>query len=383
MKCILDYINEELSNKNIETLKNYINDDNFDDMIAIVKKHSSKTGVDLDSYDTFFKKHGISELNWGRKNTAIKQFVNLFSEEDNLDKLTEIVKNDGVVSINDIAETGNIFKDYCDDFLEEAKTIASWTNSKSANAGPCELLLKFIIKEANSKKTGDVTIYDDEEMEVKASTISGKSSSNSGGHAAGQRGNIRNTWAIYYHLNNELFKIETSNAEADKLKYFQNKDGVQELNATIKEKGLTIEDVAKGIVDALCFQYNFITNEKNSKNSLKHVGKLYDAAIKLAKDISKNNEFNSSADVFNLVGCIQLYLYSQIEGFEYFFAVLVDKNVDNESDKNGFYFCVKNCQDDNSDLLDFNKILTHIKFGALDSTTTTQGRTGKIYIKKD
>lgn len=382
MLDILNYIKEALSSDNIKKLEEYISDDNINEYIKLLKRHASKSGIKEDDYTVFFDKHGISELNWGRKNSAVKQFVNLFSEEDHLDILTNIVKNDGVVSIDDIEETGNIFKDYCSEFAEEAKTIATWTNSKSANAGPCELLLKFIIKEANSKKTGDVTIHNDEEMEVKASTLKGKSSG-SGGHAAGQRGKIRNAWAVYYYLNNNVFNIETSNSEADKLKYFQNKDGVQELNNVIKDKGLSIEEVTNGIVDALCFQYNFITNENNAKNELKTKDKLYKAALNIAKSISKNNEFNSSNDVFNLVGCIQLYLYSQIEGFDYFFAVLVDKNIDNESDKNGFYFCVKNCQDDNSELLNFDKILSYIRFGGLDSTTSSQGRTGKIYIKKN
>ena len=382
MKTFNIYLNEALNSKNIKKLEEFINDDNIDEILKLLKKHSSKSGIDESAYTAFFDKHGISELNWGRKNSAVKQFVNLFSEEDNLDKLANIVKNDGVVSIDDIKETGNIFKDYCSDFLEEAKTIASWTNSKSANAGPCELLLKFIIKEANSKKTGDVTIHNDEEMEVKASTLKGKSSG-SGGHAAGQRGNIRNAWAVYYYLNNNVFGIETSNSEADKLKYCQNKNGVEELNNVIKEKKLNIEDVTKGIVDALCFQYNFISNEKDAKNTLETKEQLYKSAIDLAKTISKDNAFNSSNDLFNLIGCIQLYLYSQVEGFDYFFAVLIDKNIDNESDKNGFYFCVKNCKDKDSELLNFEKILTHIKFGGLDSTTSSQGRTGKIYIKKN
>ena len=382
MKHFNEYFFESLSKESIKKLEQYISDENVDEYIKLLKRHASKSGIKEDDYTVFFDKHGISELNWGRKNSAVKQFVNLFSEEDHLDILTKIVKDDGVVSIDDIKETGNIFKDYCSEFSEEAKIIASWTNSKSANAGPCELLLKFIIKEANSKKTGDVTIHNDEEMEVKASTLKGKSSG-SGGHAAGQRGKIRNTWAVYYYLNNNVFNIETSNSEADKLKYFQNKDGVQELNNIIKDKGLSIEEVTNGIVDALCFQYNFITNENDVKNELKTKDKLYKAALNIAKSISKNNEFNSSNDVFNLVGCIQLYLYSQIEGFDYFFAVLVDKNIDNESDNNGFYFCVKNCQDDNSELLNFDKILSYIRFGGLDSTTSSQGRTGKIYIKKN
>lgn len=382
MKHLLDYINEELSTENIKKLEAYINNDNFDDILKLLKRQSAKIGINEADYKKFFDKHGISELNWGRKNSAIKQFTNLFSDEDNLDVLSNIVKNDGVVSIDDIKETGNIFKDYCSNFLEEAKTIASWTNSKSANAGPCELLLKFIIKEANSKNVGDVTINDNEEMEVKASTLSGKSSG-SGGHAAGQKGNIRNAWSIYYYLNNKIFNVETSNSEADKLKYFQNKAGLEDFNNIIKEKNISIEDVTKGIVDALCFQYNFITNEDNHKNKLSTIDKLYNSAIKLAKSISTNGQFNSSNDLFNLVGCIQLYLYSQIEGFNYFFAVLIDKNIDNESDKNGFYFCAKDCNEETSALLDFDKILEHIKFGALDSTTSSQGRTGKIYIKKN
>ena len=382
MKHLREYFFESLSKESIRKLEQYISDENIDDTIKLLKRQSSKFNIDESMYKKFFDKHGISELNWGRKNSAIKQFVNLFYEEDNLDSLTNIVKNDGVVSINDIQETGNIFKDYCSDFLEEAKTIATWTNSKSANAGPCEMLLKFIIKEANSKKTGDVTIYDDEEMEVKASTLNGKNSG-SGGHAAGQRGKIRNAWSIYYYFNNNVLGIETTNAQADKLAYFQNKYGVEDLNKKINEKKLSIEDVVNGIVDSLCFQYNFITNENDGKNSLKNRDKLYESSLKLAKTIYDKNGFKSSNDLFNLVGCIQLYLYSQIEEFEYFFAVLIDKNLDNESDKNGFYFCVKNCQDDNSELLNFDKILSYIKFGSLDSTTTSQGRTGKIYIKKN
>lgn len=376
MKHLLDYIFEALSDEAIKKLNDAgVNNDNVDDIIKILKKHTNKQLDDttVEKYKNFFIKHGIWELNWGRKNTATKAFVNLFDEYDHLNVLADIVENDGVVSINDVKETGNIFKDYCENFDEEAKTIASWTNSRSANAGPCELLLKFIIKEANSSKSGDVTIHKDEEMEVKASTLSGNTSG-SGGHAAGQKGKIKNTAAIYQYINTNLFDIETDINEAEKLRYFQNKDGVKEFNDIISDKGLSIEEVTRGIVDALCNQYN--------KGDLNTIEELYNSAIKLAKKISKDGKFNSSPELFNLVGCIQLYLYSIVEEFDYFFAVLVDKNVDNESDKNGLYFCVKNCKDKDSGLLDFDKVLSYIKFGGLDSTTSSQGRTGKIYIKK-
>ena len=62
---------------------------------------------------------------------------------------------------------------------------------------------------------------------------------------------------------------------------------------------------------------------------------------------------------------------------------MIDKNIDNESAENGFYFFAKDCKNDKSMLLDFNKVLSYLQFGQLDSTTSSQGRTGKIkFIKK-
>ena len=100
------------------------------------------------------------------------------------------------------------------------------------------------------------------------------------------------------------------------------------------------------------------------------------------KIYDKKNGFKSANDLYNLVGCIQLYLYSQVEQFDYFFAILIDKNIDNESVDNGKYWCVKNCNTDETDLLNFDKVLSHLQFKCLDSTTSSQGRTGKIIIKK-
>lgn len=378
--------NEGLTDKGIKKLTQFLKsadglyDENIDEYISVLSKHAKKSGIKQDDFKTFFDNHGISELNWGRKNSAIKQFVELFSENDHIDLLSNIVKHNGVLSINDVTETGNIFKDYCKGWEDEAKTIASWTNSRSANAGPCEMLLKFILHEGNSRSVGDVGI-DNDEMEVKAATLKGKSGS--GGHSAGQKGNIRKAWSIYWYLNNNLFNIKTTNSEADKLEYFQNKNGLKDFNEKLKNNNLLndIEKISNAIVDSLMFQYDFITNDGH-KNKLRNENKLRNSAFTYCKEKITNTGFTSTADLWNLVGCIQLYLYSVVEEFDYFFAVLIDKNVENESENNGFYICVKNCKDSDSDLLKFNKILKYLQFKGLDSTASSLGRTGKIIISK-
>jgi hypothetical protein len=79
--------------------------------------------------------------------------------------------------------------------------------------------------------------------------------------------------------------------------------------------------------------------------------------------------------MLNLVGSIQLYLYSQIEQFDYFFCVLIDKN--GNATNSGNYWFVKNCE---TSLLNFDTVTNNINFGVLDSPTSSQGRTGKMYF---
>ena len=387
MKHIIEYFFENISKENIKKLEEYINDDNFDDYLKLIKRHASSNNVDKQTFEDFFKRHGIAELNWGRNNDAVKQFTHLFAEYDNLDKLNEIIKNDGVISVNDVEESANIFTKYCKGFEEEAKTIASWVNSTSANAGPCEMLLKFILKEGRTFKSGDVGILGkkkQEEMEVKAGTLKGKSAS--GGHAAGQKGNIRKAWSIYWYLDHNLFNKDTDNSEADKLQYFQNeKVGFKDFNQKLIDNNLldNPRNISDKIVEALEFQYNFISNTKGAKSTLKTENDLKDAAFEQLKPYIKKDGISSNKALINVVGCVQLYLYSQVEHFDYFFAVMIDKNIDNESAENGFYFFAKDCANDKSVLLDFNKVLSYLQFGQLDSTTSSQGRTGKIkFIKK-
>lgn len=379
MLTLQDKITEALSQEHINQLSKYIDDSNFNEYFKLIQRNAKLIGLSDNNaaYDKFFEEHGLSKLNWGRNNSAKSAFIKLFSENDKIDVLTQIVNNNGVLSIKNLSENGNIF-DLCkingNDFSEEAKIIATWVNSTSASAGPCEMLLKFILKEGYTGAMGDVSIRPSEEMEVKASTI-GKNAS--GGHAAGQKGNngvkIRGAWAIYLYLNEHLFNIK-GNKEADAAQYFQNKNGFAKFVKLLNDNNLSdkksAELVTKTLVDAICFQYNYITNETGSKNTLPNIESLYKSALNFY-----NVNGLEQKSMLNLVGAIQLYLYSQIEEFDYFFCVMIDKNGNGSG--SGNYWFVKDCT---NSLLDFNRVCKNINFGVLDSPTSAQGRTGKMYF---
>lgn len=387
MNSLIKYIYEQLSQGNIDKLSAYINDDNIDEILGIIQKHVSSKLDDktIEKYTQFFTKHGIYNLNWGRNNSAIKQFVRLFNENGNINALNEIINNDGAVSITKLKPIDNIFN-YCKlkvdgkivDWSDEARTISTWINSKSASAGPAEMLLKFMLHEGSDKGVGDVGILPNEEMEVKAATLGAKTPS--GGHPAGQRGNIKKTLYVYQYLNS-IFNLDSSEKYAGSCIYFQNKNGIAQFNDIIKNSSLSETEILYAIVDALCYQYNFIDKIENSKNKLPGISQLYNAVTKFIK-LDKNQGFEYQ-ELLNLVGCIQLYLYSIVENFNYFICILIDKNYDNESENNGFYILFKDCQSSNTKLLDFKYVTNYFKFGSLDSTQTTQGRTGKIYIKNN
>ena len=395
MKSLYETLSDSSIKQIVDFLKTAegLNDDNISDYINILSKEAKKSGIKQQDYEMFFDKHGLSKLNWGRKNSAVKQFINLFMENDNIEALSYI---NGMISINDINENGNIF-DYCKNdqcnFVDEAHTIATWVNSTSANAGPCEMLLKFILKEGTTLLQGDVGIIqtnDEEEMEVKAATT-GKNAS--GGHAAGQKGNngqkIRGAWSIYLYLNEKLFNMtnNNANANADKSTYFQNEKGVKKFNQLLKDNNLlnnnkSIRKISDNIVDALAFQYNFITNDNyNKADNYNFEKQLKQSAYDYCASIITSNGFDKQ-DLLNLVGCIQLYLYSQIENFQYFFCIQIDKSDESKNKNNGNYWCVKNCQSNKSTLFTFNEVINNLYFGALDSPTSSQGRTGKIYMKQ-
>lgn len=409
MKHLLDYIFEALSDESIEKLNDAgVTDDNVEDIVKIIKKHTKSQLNDetLQKYKKFFENHGLWNLNWGRNNSAVKAFINLFAENDKVDLLTQIIVNDvdgntdaepNTISVHKLGEKGNIF-DYCKGWTDEAKIIATWVNSRSAAAGPCELLLKFILKESEEGKSGDVSLHVEEsdhseEMEVKATTLNkSKSGKNeTGGHAAGQKGGIKLPEEIYKYLNKNLFEIEDDKPE--NLTYFQKESGVNTFNELIKSKNIDIEKLSTGLVDALWYQYNIENNaniiDVNIKKAKENLYKAVQDIINKLGVYKDAFEGFKSQQLYNIVGCVQLYLYSLIEGFDYLFVVYMDKTIEIDEPQSkldnskvesnhGKYFCVKDCNVEKSPLLDFENILGNLKFKALENTN--HGRAGKIIL---
>ena len=85
MKKLKEYFLEALSAENIKKLEEYINDDNINDVINMLVNHSNKASIKGKEYEDFFDLHGLSKLNWGRKNSALAQFTNVFSDNGHLD----------------------------------------------------------------------------------------------------------------------------------------------------------------------------------------------------------------------------------------------------------------------------------------------------------
>lgn len=378
MKSLLQFLNEAT----ITDLETFLNDNGIsvdDALAAIIKYNNSKKG-NIKEFTKFFKSHGLTQLNWGRGNDAITQFINVFNRENKIDILIEVVENNGVISIDELKTSGNIY-DYCKGFEDEAKIICSWLNGTNTPAGQGEILLKFLIKEASTPVEGDILINPNKLMEVKASTIYG--TNKSGGQAAGQKGDIRNAWSIYQYLYENLTGDSKGNGGYDNFIYFQNTVGFNEFNELLKGlKNIDVRKITDVLTEAFLYQYRFIGEEPKNAAGIdgKTINELKDIMFNQLKPIfnedntiSKNNEMT----LINNIGALQLVLYSLIEEFEYFFCILYDKNIENESPNNGKYvFLTK------EELFDFKKVLSHLSFGKFASTATkTQGRAGKIFVK--
>lgn len=395
-----------LSQDSIKKLKDSgVCDGNIDAVCDQIKKHISIINLNVQQYEEFFSDHELSDIYWGRGNSAMEMFTNLFAKRDNLNTFTKILEESGFTDVNNLIahSGGNLFKDICKGWEEEAKTIASWTYSKSAASGPAEILLKFMLKDilypqkkdGLSKNGGDVWVYPGQEIEVKATTL-GKSSKGqdikSGGHPIGQRkafdGNdIKDDIAIYEYINARLLKDNGYG-------YFRNTHYFAQFNEKLiktelfkKQKYREITDI---IVDALCYQYGFLGPVNESEEEKKsidnksrenienntHIEALKSKAYSLLSKVINRNGFSDFKQVLDVIGCVQLYLYSKIEEFKYFFCIIIDKNIENESAKNGKYVIYTDSQ-----LIDFDTILKELTFGVLDGSSKSRGSTGKIMFR--
>lgn len=298
-------------------------------------------------YEEFFKKHGICIKG---EDDPISVIVKIFNEDSNVKALKHIVYNDGVISVNDLPETGNIYNESCFNFQSEAKKISKLKpQSKSDIAsGDFELLLRMVLKEGTSPKSkGDVGILDTDFLEVKCHN-------RDGAHADGQL-DVKSPIIICEEIDH-LFGIDDNhcNYMLDKnICLFNNR-----MSAYLSSGGKK-SSVAKALVDGVCKQY--ARKDDTGNYEAVQLPMLYKQAESLLK------ENMSARELADIVNCTQIYLYQLLEGFKYFILI---------NGVTGDFFFIK----DKRTFADYKKILSHIKFTS-PYTTNKRDYTGKMSLR--
>jgi hypothetical protein len=316
-----------------------------------------------------------------------KLFQNIIKEfiKKNCINLWEIAANApkhdnlyGFIGINDLKNTpsGNLIKDFCKGWENTAHVIKNFVDSGSTAKGKFEVLLKFLLSEAVLGGTkGDVSLSGGKELEVKTEEA----------HACGQK-NVKTTGEVYKYMKEGFLSIENTknddykklcdqirDVHYNKLMFFQNyKPQFTDVNGHCLLGFLEIigaEEMSKLIVNAIYFQNGYESPYFETKgNEI-----LYKQAEKYLKDTK--NDKDGFKKILDVVGAIQLYFYAITEKFNYF--ICLDQN-----SSEGRYVFIENENGSGEKFLNFDFIIGNFTFGILDMTTSSNGRTGKIYFRR-
>ena len=422
-KSIREYISESLSDDNKKRLIDWIdsriedgkiNDGNISGIFDAISKVPTISSEDRESVTSYLTYHGLENLNYGRVASGTDYFIDMFNSKGKLDKLVSISKTGGVFKISDIPTSGNIYEiidsgsDNIHGWSDVAKILAAEKSpSKSVNIGPYEILLRFAFVDGNTPKSGDVGIGS-ETMEVKAATRSdGGKRTKSGAHFAGQD-IAKPASSIYYILNRYAFcfsedesrtrsenkdlailqrledRIEKDTGNLVKGFYSLLKEGVSMImdrNPDIKID-YAVHIFKNILCDAIYFQYGIMSD----KEIADHSEALFNFG-RIGKDSASEfrNEFlstlgdplgqNGVQNTLDAVGTLQIMLYQKIHRFNYLLVAYIDYGgIDSD---NGDYFLINDFTAGN-----FKNIFNNLSFKGLDSPISTQGRTGKVSLKK-
>ena len=383
----MESLKDVLLEVNIDTLIKYIEDNNIDPDFALnaIKYRSEKKKYYLDeNLKTYFSQRFVYDKNERLFKNIVKEFIKNKCINFWETAAKKPIKDDlyGFIDIDTLKNntSGNLIKDFCKGWENTAHVLKNFTDSGSTAKGRFEVLLKFLLAEAVSGGTkGDVSLYGEKELEVKTD----------GAHACGQK-NIKNTGDVYEYMKEGFLSIENEqNSEYKKLcdqirninsmdlRFFQNYDKMKNKNDQYVNgqcllefiKIIGIKEASKLIVNAIYFQngkkYQYFEKSGNSE--------LYTQTENHLEDIK--NDVYGFRKILNVVGAIQLYFYSTSENFDYFICL------DSKS-SDGRYVFIANENKDGQQFLNFDFILKNFVFGFLNGTTTSQGRTGKMSLRK-
>lgn len=365
---------EGLSKENVDKLSEILNDEDVtDELLERIKKFkrksSLKSSMSDDKLNKYLDNHGLSEkdIKYSKKETLADLFIDIFSDKEGSTVLSDIVEHGGLIKWEDFVNGNNIY-DICKDFVDEAKELM-WVLPKatktSANMGPAEVLLRFIINESTNPEKGDVAVnIDDKKLEIEL-----KRGDSDGGRPLGQTGTIQNMSVVNKVVFDELLVKHCDVNEADLLKMFkdagetptkENKTiGLFQTNKTSaiiadKIKNIDSKLIAAAFIKGVYEQYS----EPSGVNTKKIL-------TNLTKYISSNKIDNKL--LLDIIGYLQLYFYSQVEKFNYLCVF---------KPKDGSYTVMTNEQ-----LSDANIVLNKLTFGATSSGTGRE-RVGRIKLRK-
>jgi phosphopantetheinyl transferase (holo-ACP synthase) len=426
-KCVKCSVGKPLVKKDIENLlpegglenlERYVreNELSYDEAIGAIKKYvNGKTS--LENFEEFLIEHGLANLSIGNRKLS-DEIKEIFDSKNNTVILKDtIIEHGGAISIDQLINNpeGNIFDNFCEGWEDSARELCCLRPGKSVIVGSGEVFLNILIKGASSRNEGDLIIEHTHPFEVKSIT-SKNDVYKSGPHSAGRKGRIRLAWELYAYMNTYMFNngAITDNAAA-KLAYFQNNDGLKKFNNKLVKSCLqkyaaeNYDDVIRAIsntfVDAIFYQYGFI-HKRNCINRFKRFIKsavneydvidnaqmsnlsgeytIREAVNKIFRaSINQDTGFSNMSIILDVLGAVQLYLYSQIEKFEYIIFLCLDEDTSKITSKNGKYLFIYGCtaEGEENPLTNIEKIIDKLQFKALDMPMHTLGKTGKIFFK--
>lgn len=308
------YLFESLSEKNVKTLKDYINDENFDEMMKVIINHYKRLSTTGIKYAEFFKKKGLSNRDFDSNVELGKQIADIFIRHDDIERFNEIIHNNGILPFNDLISDSIInIKDKLDLKPGVYNEIANIKNvtSNNVNVGKFEILLKFILKENSSFATkGDVVIkYNNQPLSIEVKE----------GNSAHPGSNVLSSQEVSNYF------TSLYNKKSDVILFGSNKMNIRLndfFNNEFQDKKIDVNLFIKNLCKAVYYQYN---NQKPKEDN-----EVVNSVYKVLKEYNEDSEYtfvteeSIKVDTNKVYALLQVLYYKNKEQFDYLLLTNID-----------------------------------------------------------
>ena len=353
-----EFFLEELSSSNIKKIEDYVNNENIEIILPKIKQACKEAELIGDHFKQYFKNKGLDNKSFDNDPELGFRIGSIFAKNEQNTILKDIVKNNGVITFDELTKGSNIF-DFCKDFLESAKTISKIINvtSHNANVGKFEILLKFMLKENGvSHSHGDVAIDYKGGFGLE---IKGGDKAETSARICGQTVLSTKEMCKYFL---ELFDIKSEDVS-----FLGSGSANTRFAKVLNDNDIKdIDKIIENYVKAFAYQYQIKENDKC-------IDKMIDALQKYNKDqnIFKLEDNKIVIErLTNINGVVQLYFYSNKDKWDGIFVV---------NQLNGDYQIIKA-----DEIIDFEKTINKIIFKDLEGNSQATGRrcVSRVFPKK-